>query len=134
MRRFYLKREEDVSGVSGTGRVADGVEFENGLVAITWKSEYPSITVFQSITVVEKVHTHKGKDRTKIVWVDPKFEELEEKAKETKQAEREEMLEEAAIEEAAEAAANGNGHTEESKEEVEEEEKKEEEEEEVEVP
>ena len=90
MRRFYLKRDEDVNGVSGTGRVADGVEFDNGLVSITWKSEYPSITVFQSITVVEKIHTHKGKDKTKIVWVDPKFEEVEDKAKETKTAEKKE--------------------------------------------
>jgi hypothetical protein len=101
MRRFYLKREEDVSGVSGTGRVADGVEFENGLCAVTWKSEYPSITVYQSVTVLEKVHTHKGKDKTKLVWVDPKFEELEVKAKETKDREREEMEAEEAAEEAA---------------------------------
>ena len=101
MRRFYLKREEDPNGVSGTGRVADGVEFENGLCAVTWKSEYPSITIYQSVTVLEKVHTHKGKDPTRLVWVDPKFEAVEEKAKETK-AEEKQALEE---EEAAEAEA-----------------------------
>lgn len=111
MRRFYLKRDEDASGVSGTGRVADGVEFDNGLVAITWKSEYPSVTIFQSITVVEKVHTHKGKDKTKIIWVDPKFEEVEDKAKETKKQEKEEAELEELIEaekEIAEAINSGS--------------------------
>lgn len=102
MRRFYMKRDEDVSGVSGTGRVADGVEFENGLCAVTWKSEYPSVTIYQSITVVEKVHTHKGKDKTRLVWVDPKFEALEIKAKETKTKEKEENEEELEQMEAAE--------------------------------
>ena len=90
MRRFYLKRDEDVSGVSGTGRVAEGVEFDNGKVAMTWKSEFPSVTVYDSVTVVEKIHSHKGKDKTRLVWVDPKFEEVEEKAKETKTREKEE--------------------------------------------
>jgi len=91
MRRFYLKRLEDVSGVSGIGRVADGVEFENGLCAVSWKSEYPSVTIYQSITVVEKVHTHKGKDNTKLIWVDPKFESLEDKAKKTRTKEKQEQ-------------------------------------------
>lgn len=98
MRRFYLKREEDPNGVSGTGRVADGVEFENGLCAVTWKSEYPSITIYQSVTVLEKVHTHKGKDPTRLVWVDPKFEAVEEKAKETKAEEKQALEEEEAKE------------------------------------
>lgn len=104
MRRFYLKREEDPNGVSGTGRVADGVEFENGLCAVTWKSEYPSITIYQSVTVLEKVHTHKGKDPTRLVWVDPKFEAVEEKAKETKAEEKQALEEEEAKE--AELAAS----------------------------
>jgi len=75
MRRFYLQRDEDSSGVSGTGRVADGVEFDNGQVAMTWKSEYPSITVFQSISIVEKLHSHHGQQKTKVVFVDPLHED-----------------------------------------------------------
>lgn len=107
MRRFYLERKDDVSGVSGTGMVAEGVEFDNGKVAMTWKSEFPSVTVYDSATVVEKVHSHKGKDRTKLVWVDPKFEEVEEKAKETKVKEKKE--EEA---EEAEETTETNGESE----------------------
>ena len=36
MKIFYLKREEDESGISGTGRVAQGFVFDNGKVAVTW--------------------------------------------------------------------------------------------------
>ena len=90
MRRFYLQREEDISGVSGTGKVATGVEFDNGKVALTWKSEFSSVTIYDSVSVVEKIHSHQGKDNTRLVWVDPKFEEVEEKAKETKEKEKEE--------------------------------------------
>ena len=82
MRRFYLERKEDVTGMSGIGRVADGVEFDNGLVAMTWKKEFPSLTVFQSISTVEKLHTHNGKDPTRIVWIDDLREDVETKAEE----------------------------------------------------
>jgi len=81
----------DVSGVSGTGIIALGCEFPNGLVALSWKSEYQSITFFQSISVLETIHSHNGKDQTKIVWVDEKFEDLEVKAKELKEKEKEEQ-------------------------------------------
>ena len=46
MKMFYLKRGEDESGVSGTGRVAQGFIFDNGKVAVTWLSEHPSVTVY----------------------------------------------------------------------------------------
>ena len=33
-RRFLLLREEDISGVSGTGIVAEGIEFYDGVCAL----------------------------------------------------------------------------------------------------
>lgn len=101
MRRFYLHRKEDPTGMSGTGRVADGIEFENGQVALTWKKEYPSVTVFPSISIVEKLHTHNGKDPTKIVWVDEIHEDLEAKSEALKQRHLEELKAEEAEEETA---------------------------------
>ena len=35
MKIFYLNRTEDESGISGTGRVAQGFVFDNGRVAVT---------------------------------------------------------------------------------------------------
>ena len=106
MRRFYLNRKEDVTGMSGTGRVADGVEFENGQVALTWKKEFPSVTVFQSISTVEKLHTHNGKDPTKIVWVDDLREDIESTAESLRQQRLAELQKEA-----AEAAEKTEGET-----------------------
>jgi hypothetical protein len=80
MRRFYLFRKEDATGMSGTGRVADGVEFSNGMCTLTWKSEVPTITVFTSISSVRKLHTHDGQHDTKIMYVDPPDEDVEARA------------------------------------------------------
>jgi hypothetical protein len=54
--------------VSGTGAVADGVQFANGFCALTWKSEFASVAIYHSIDVLEKIHGHEG--RTAVEWID----------------------------------------------------------------
>jgi hypothetical protein len=61
MKMFYLKRAEDESGVSGTGRVAQGFVFDNGKVSVTWLSEHPSVTVYDNLGEVTAIHGHGGK-------------------------------------------------------------------------
>lgn len=68
MRRFYLERLEDVSGTSGVGKVAEGVQFTTGTVVITWLSPFPSVTWFLSLEALEHVHGHNG--RTRIIFID----------------------------------------------------------------
>lgn len=68
MRRFHLQRHEDATGVSGIGRVAEGVVFSNGRVAITWLTEYTSIAVYDSMDAVRVIHGHDG--RTEVVYED----------------------------------------------------------------
>jgi hypothetical protein len=58
---FYLNRTEDESGISGTGRVAQGFIFDNGKVCVTWLSEHPSVTVYDNIGEVRAIHGHQGK-------------------------------------------------------------------------
>lgn len=58
---FYLQRIEDESGISGTGRIAQGVIFDNGKVALTWLSDTPSTGVYDSIGDVRSIHGHEGK-------------------------------------------------------------------------
>ena len=67
MRVFQLVREEDESGVSGTGVVAQGVEFDNGMVAFSWISPHIKIDIALNIKTVGKVHGHEGK--TRVVWI-----------------------------------------------------------------
>lgn len=70
IRTFHLLRSEDASGVSGTGVVAEGVEFSSGWVAMTWFTKYRSINIYENIKEVEAVHGHEG--RTKVVFDDIK--------------------------------------------------------------
>ncbi len=67
-RRFKLVRTEDVSGTSGTGIVAEGIEFSNGRVVIHWLSQLDSIGVFDNLHTLEAIHGHEG--RTKVEWID----------------------------------------------------------------
>lgn len=68
MRVFELHRDIDETGVSGTGVVAQGVEFEDGSVALRWLTEWPTSVVFhdRGAAAVEHIHGHNGK--TRIVW------------------------------------------------------------------
>lgn len=68
MRRFHLQRDVDVTGVSGTGAVAEGVQFTDGSCALRWRSEHTSTAVYASIGDVETIHGHNG--ATRVVWVD----------------------------------------------------------------
>lgn len=68
MRRFVLQRDEDIHGNSGTGVVAEGVEFTTGTCVITWLTQYKTITIFESAKSLAQIHGHDGK--TKIVWID----------------------------------------------------------------
>lgn len=66
-RLFTLVRDEDVSGTSGTGMVAEGVEFSNGTCVLHWISQMESIEMCANMHVVEAIHGHDG--RTKVVYV-----------------------------------------------------------------
>lgn len=68
MRRFVLDRLADESGVSGTGRVACGVEMPSGRVVMEWTREYRSIGIYGSVSDLEAVHGHGGK--TILRWLD----------------------------------------------------------------
>lgn len=68
MRRFRLIRQEDVSGVSGTGAIVEGVEFSDGSIALRWMTAYRSSVVFDSIDHVIAVHGHDG--ATVVEWRD----------------------------------------------------------------
>lgn len=61
MKVFYLHRKEDESGISGTGRIAQGIVFDNGKVALTWLSEHPTVTVYDNLGEVRAIHGHSGK-------------------------------------------------------------------------
>lgn len=72
MRCFELQRDTDVSGISGTGTVAQGVQFDDGTVALRWRPADgvdPTTVLHPSVDNVVALHGHGG--RTRLVWVDP---------------------------------------------------------------
>ena len=68
MKRFHLRRNVDETGVSGTGRVAEGVVFADGSAVLRWLSAHTSTAVYASINEVIAIHGHGGK--TLIVFED----------------------------------------------------------------
>ena len=92
IRRFRLFRNEDPTGISGTGYIAEGCIFSNGVVVLNWLGVDPSVVVRYPSTMISgatppaqlherdkalldraidslyKIHGHKGK--TEIHWLD----------------------------------------------------------------
>jgi len=68
MRLFVLVRERDETGFSGTGMVAEGVEFGDGRVVMRWVTNgVHSMVLHASIDELLKVHGHNGASR--IEWL-----------------------------------------------------------------
>jgi hypothetical protein len=64
-RLFTLHRHVDVSGISGTGRILDGVIFHTGQVVVCWRSDindnkpgYSSIAIYPSWEAFLHVHIY----------------------------------------------------------------------------
>lgn len=68
MRTFVLQRDTDVTGVSGTGIVADGVQFDDGRVVLYWRGDLRSVVVWDHLASVEVIHGHDG--ATRIIFTD----------------------------------------------------------------
>lgn len=71
MRTFKVVRDVDVTGISGTGIVAEGVEFSDGNVALRWgdidhespnyqRGVRPTTVLHESVHSVEALHGHGG--------------------------------------------------------------------------
>ncbi len=69
VRPFYFKRNEDKSGISGTGIVAVGVILPSGKCVIEWITFLSSVNMYQNFDHVKKIHGHEGS--TEIIMGDP---------------------------------------------------------------
>ncbi len=66
MRTFHMIRERDVSGISGTGKVLEGVRFTDGTVVVRWLTHRASTAVYKNTDDFQIIHLHEGAG--KIVW------------------------------------------------------------------
>jgi hypothetical protein len=68
MKRFYLQRNADASGVSGCGKVAEGCQFDTGWCALVWLTGKAAMSYYPDIETLDNIHGHQG--MTQIVWID----------------------------------------------------------------
>lgn len=68
VRHGDLVRNLDVSGVSGTGTVAQIVQLANGKFVLAWVGDHPSTTIWDDLDGILAVHGHDG--ATVIRWAD----------------------------------------------------------------
>ncbi|AEO93507.1 gp248 [Bacillus phage G] len=65
---YFLQRNEDFSGVSGTGVVAKGVILPSGKCVHEWSNSYvQSLNMYPNIKAVEHIHGHEGRTIVKFV-------------------------------------------------------------------
>ena len=75
---FSIRRVNDESGVSGKGRVLDGVLFHNGQVVICWRTDiegakhgYSSLGIYPNWEAFEFIHIKSHPtNETVIIWVE----------------------------------------------------------------
>lgn len=67
-KRFVLNRSVDATGTSGTGAVADGVEFPSGKCVLHFRPKPGSIIIFDTVDDMISVHGHGG--QTVVEWID----------------------------------------------------------------
>jgi len=66
LRTFVLERDTDVSGVSGTGTVCEGVQFSDGRCVMRWLGGLSSVAIYDSSDDLLAIHGHDG--ATRLVW------------------------------------------------------------------
>ena len=57
---FYLQRNVDTSGISGTGIVAVGVIMPSGICVLEWCTFHSSVGYYKNIADIEAIHGHEG--------------------------------------------------------------------------
>ena len=89
---FHIIRQADESGVSGTGKVLDGIVWANGWVNIMWRTDLDplkrgnsSVTFFESFEAFERIHVSSHPtNKTIIVWDEDEVNDLRRENEELK--------------------------------------------------
>ena len=72
IRCFTLRREADVSGVSGTGVVLEGTLFSTGVVVVHWLTPPPrgSIAIFDTLDQLLSIHVRPHPENRAVLTFD----------------------------------------------------------------
>lgn len=70
IKTYRLLRKQDVSGVSGTGHIADLALFQDGSCVVRWRTEFRSTCVYASFDAALIIHGHGGATEF-VAWEHP---------------------------------------------------------------
>lgn len=65
--KFCLHRNVDITGISGEGKVVEGVVLKDGSIQMTWLTDTPSFCRHNDMEAVKYIHGHNG--NTEIVFI-----------------------------------------------------------------
>lgn len=66
---FYLNRIVDESGMSGLGKVSEGVILPNGVAIMWWLVPPHSVQMYKSIKELHFIHKHGKRKTTELVII-----------------------------------------------------------------
>ena len=66
IQKIYLDRTLDETGMSGTGKVAEGVILPNKICVMWWLVKPYTIGIYNNINELAELHSH-GRNTTKVV-------------------------------------------------------------------
>jgi hypothetical protein len=72
--RFNLTRSTDITGISGTGKVAVGVQWPDKTIHLYWLKT-ATTGHYKNITQLESIHCYNdasGKPNARVEWIDQK--------------------------------------------------------------
>jgi hypothetical protein len=69
-RRFWLRRMRDETGVSRTGRVLEGVVWQDGRVTVQWRPPASSLGIYKDMAEFLAIHVECHPSASEVVWVD----------------------------------------------------------------
>lgn len=84
----YFQRDVDETGLSGTGRVAEYVEYSDGTVVVRWISNLASTNVYPNMKAATALHGHKGNTYSVVLYHEEDAPEPEAVPKETVAADK----------------------------------------------
>lgn len=68
--RFFMNRLSDVTGVSGIGRVLNGVIMPSGKVVLEWKQPHQTIGIYDNFKQFLTIHVESHPDSNEVVFID----------------------------------------------------------------
>jgi len=74
LRRFFVLRHRDPSGVAGTGRIVEGVVFPCGKVVLKWRLPTSSLVIFENFTEFRDIYLMAHPTANELIFVDPETE------------------------------------------------------------